>query len=171
MKPPDGVSARKQLGADNQRKVEDLVSVLPVFVRGRPRWALIIGPGDGPPVGEVALQAPGVPRLHAQPRLPLLPSPGRSQPVKPHEGGGGSMKLQTWPAPAPRGTLESGVGDQVAGGKGLPPLPWDPPSGSLSHKHTRRVVVAAEQLCPPRQPHSRVLGLEGPSLLRGVGNS
>lgn len=136
MKPPDGVSARKQLGADNQRKVEDLVSVLPVFVRGRPRWALIIRPGDGPPAGEVALQAPGVPRLHAQPRLPLLPSPGRSQPAKPHEAGGGSMKLQTWPVPAPCGTLESGVGDQVAGGKGLPPLPWDPPSGSLSLTHT-----------------------------------
>ena len=32
MKLPDGVSARKQLGADNQRKVEDLVPVLPVFV-------------------------------------------------------------------------------------------------------------------------------------------
>lgn len=74
MKPPDGVSARKQLGADNQRKVEDLVPVLPVFVRGRPRWALIIRPGDGPPAGEAALQAPGVGGGGAAPRSASSPA-------------------------------------------------------------------------------------------------
>lgn len=140
MKPPDGVSARKQLGADNQRKVEDLVPVLPVFVRGRPRWALIIGPGDGPPAGEVALQAPGALGLHAQPRLPLLPLHGRSQPAKPHEVGVGGVPLHETADLASTCSMRNsgvGAGGPGSGGKGLPPLPWDHPSRSHTHTHTQ----------------------------------
>lgn len=55
------------------------------------------------------------------------------------------MKLQTWPVPAPCGTLELGLGDQAAGARASLLCPGTTHQGH-THTHTRRVMVTAEQL-------------------------
>lgn len=61
----------------------DLVPVLPVFMGGRLRWALITLPRGGPAIGKVETR----PRVAAAPcrlcHLPLLPRPDRGQWAKP----------------------------------------------------------------------------------------